>query len=227
VKFNEDFIGYEKPNTTRRYDGISYNYNELGHRCKNVADIDFSNYILFAGCSHTEGEALPLEQTYPYLTAKELNADYYNLGLCASGFDVLFYNVMTWLHKFPKPKLVVLQYPDKTRFSVLPAKHSQQTDDVAATSNLIVPIGSWAGYSDFLIKANDIGLLLFRNIIMNKVLNSYMNVPCIKLVFGATKIYDPECIRIDRLDYGADNQHYGVETHTMCAETICEKFKNA
>jgi hypothetical protein len=109
----------------------------------------------------------------------------------------------------------------------LPAKHPWQTDDVAATSNLIVPIGSWGEYSDFLIKANDIGLLLFRNIIMNKLLNSYMNVPCIKLVFGATKIYDPECIRINRLDYGVDNQHYGVETHTMCAEIICEKYKNA
>lgn len=219
MKFNKNFIGYEKPNTTFIKDGIYYKYNNLGHRCKNVENIDLDNYILFAGCSHTEGEGLQVEQTYPFLTARQLNCDYYNLGLSASGFDVLFYNIMSWLNLYKKPKMIVLQYPDQSRFGTI------FTDNA-----LIVPYGPWRKDKEdltLLAKSDEVGVFKFRNFCMLKLLNEYIDVPKIKLVFGSTKSYDSECIRIDKLDYAVDNMHYGYETHQMCSEIIVDEFNTS
>ncbi len=217
MKFNKNFIGYEKPNTSIALDKIIYKYNSLGHRCKEVNEIDLNNYILFAGCSHTEGEGLHVEESYPYITAKELDLDYYNLGIRASGFDVLFYNVMRWLALYPKPKLVVLQYPDPLRFAV-----------PAEPAPLIIPAGPWRDReADFLVRGNELGVFEFRNYCNNQLLNDYIQSPLVKLVFGGTKSYDSEAIRIEKLDFAVDNKHYGVETHTMCAEIVADKYQNA
>jgi hypothetical protein len=137
---NGDFLGYRHTNLTHYFIGsdqaslykknldalpidwyyrnraITYVYNEYGHRCPNIKDVDFDNYILFAGDSHTEGVGLELETTYPYLVAKELGTTYYNLGLGGSGLDVMFYNLSVWLSKYPKPKYISLYYSDPTRF---------------------------------------------------------------------------------------------------------------
>lgn len=217
MKFIGDFIGYENPNTTFTKNSIYYKYNKLGHRCKDVEDIDLDNYILFAGCSHTEGESLHIEHTYPFLTAQQLNCDYYNLGLSASGFDVVFYNLMSWLNSYKKPKFIVLQYPDQSRFSTIVNEDA-----------LIVPYGPWKTEEEnisLIFKANEVGLFQFRNSSMVRLLNMYtIDIPTIKLVFGNVKPYDNDSVRIERLDYATDGIHYGLDTHTMCAETIHERI---
>jgi hypothetical protein len=220
MKFNRNFIGNEIPNRAYTSHGIRYNFNNLGHRCKNIEDINLDNYILFAGCSHTEGVGLQVEESYPYITAKNLECDYYNLGLSASGFDVLFYNVMTWFQLYKKPKLLVMQYPDPSRFSSL-----------EANSTMIVPHGSWKNVykeklgEDIYVSGTELGLFQFRNYCFTRLLSRSLDVPVIKLVFGHSPIYDSDCIRIDRLDYAADNMHYGIDTHMMCSETILEQLQ--
>lgn len=190
----------------------------LGHRCKNIDDINFDNYILFAGCSHTLGEGLQYQDSYPYITSQLLNCSYYNLGLSSAGFDVLFYNVSTWLNYFPRPKLVVLQYPDISRFSTM-------SSDIA----LIEPYGAWRDNKndlEFILKSQDIGLNEFRKNCYKRMLSQQLiNTPCIKLIFGSTKAYE-NCIRIDKLDYAVDNVHYGPETHEYCADIIVEQYAN-
>jgi hypothetical protein len=216
MKFNGDLIGFENPSTKKFVKQIPYTYNSFGHRCKELNDIDLDNYILFTGCSHTEGHGLHLEHTYPYLTARQLNCDYYNLGLAATGFDILFYNLMTWLNKYPKPNLLVIQYPDMSRYSAFESE-----------SSLIVPYGPWSDHDhvELLLKANECGLFLFRNYCNKRLLSMFTKqIPTIKLVFGNIKSYDEESIRIDKLDYAIDNLHYGIETHTMCSEIICQNY---
>ena len=96
---------------------INYRYNKYGHRSKNIEELDFDNYCLFIGCSQTEGIGLELENTYPYLLSKNLNCDYYNLGMSGSGMDVVLYNLITWYNQFKKPpKYTIIQFPDDTRF---------------------------------------------------------------------------------------------------------------
>lgn len=214
MKFIEDFIGNENTNTTFIKENISYTYNNFGHRCKHVKDIDLDNYILFTGCSHTEGEGLNLEDTFPFLTSKVLKCDYYNLGLSATGIDVLFYNILSWLKLFPEPKLIVIQYPDMSRYS-----------SVESESSYIVPRGSWSEkeYVELLIQAKEKGLFLFRNYYHKKLLDLYIeNIPTIKLVFGNITTLDVEAVKINQLDKAVDDIHYGPKTHLMCSEIICQ-----
>jgi len=141
MRIYNDFIGSDDSNTTLKFIGgdsekqfiqaieempidwyynnteILYDYNNLGHRCKNFEDLDQDNYILFIGCSHTMGVGLELEKTYPYLLSEKLKMDYYNLAVPATGNDVLEYNLLTWIFKInKKPKLIVVQWPDQSRF---------------------------------------------------------------------------------------------------------------
>lgn len=155
---NNDFIGYEPEQHNELFSGsdseelytqhlklksndwyyrtnqISYIRNSNGHRCKEITDIDLSNYILFAGCSHTEGIGLELENTYPYLLSKLLNCDYYNLGVGGSGIDVLLHNLIVWSGTVKqKPKLVVVQWPFWARY----ARFTREPTNATLESTLI------------------------------------------------------------------------------------------
>jgi hypothetical protein len=94
---------------------ISYVRNSLGHRCIDISELDFDNYILFAGCSHTEGIGLELEKTYPYILSKKLECDYYNLSLGGTGIDAMIHNLTVWISRYKKPKLLVVQLPHALR----------------------------------------------------------------------------------------------------------------
>ena len=144
MQYHNDFIGYSDPGTVQYFSGgdfeerfkqnlksqpddwyyrfneVTYDINQLGHRSKNIEDIDLDNYILFTGCSHAEGIGLELEKTFPYLTANDLGTDYYNLALGGSGIDVMTHNLMMWIHTVKKlPKALIIMWPQTTRFARL------------------------------------------------------------------------------------------------------------
>ena len=109
---------------------VLYNRNSLGHRCKELDNID-DNFILFIGCSLTEGVGVCLEDTYTYKLAQELGMDYYNLGLAGSGADLLCENLSNWFINVKKiPKLVVIQWP-------APNRHYQRFPEG------LTPVGAW------------------------------------------------------------------------------------
>ena len=98
---------------------ITYDRNSNGHRCKEIKDINLDNYILFAGCSHTEGVGLELEKTYPYLLAQKMKCDYYNLAVGGTGVDVLNHNIVSWFAKIKQPpKLLIVQWQVQGRVTV-------------------------------------------------------------------------------------------------------------
>lgn len=82
--------------------------NKRGHRCKEIEDINFHNYILFTGDNVALDFKYPIEETYPYLISKRLKVDYYNLAIFNGGLDTLKYNLLAWYSKYPKPKFVVI-----------------------------------------------------------------------------------------------------------------------
>lgn len=112
--FNKNLISKPK-DWYYRDNPISYTFNSLGFRCSELSEINFDNYILFLGDSHTEGVGLHLENTYPYQVSKQLNKSYFNLGSGGTGIDVMFYNLITWLNTFPHPQYIVLFYTENTR----------------------------------------------------------------------------------------------------------------
>jgi hypothetical protein len=176
MKIYNDFIGNDENNITTNFHGgdnvtnlnentpkqpsdwyyhnkkITYTFNNQGHRCRNFEDIDKNNYILYTGCSHTMGTGLELEKTYPYLLSKELGMDYYNLAMPATGMDIVEYNLLLWLFKVPKkPKLVVIQWPDHSRFA-----------EYDSLRNNILARGSWQqldnNYLALIANAEDTGM---------------------------------------------------------------------
>ena len=98
---------------------IAYHRNDFGHRSVEVDELD-NDFILFTGCSHTEGIGLPVEDSYPSIVAKLLKTNYYNLALGGSGGDIVYHNLVTWFkNKLPMPKFVCIQWPEAFRYAAI------------------------------------------------------------------------------------------------------------
>lgn len=95
---------------------VTYTYNQYGHRSIEIDDLK-QNYFLFAGCSHTEGIGLKLENTYSYLVSKHYNKTFYNLGIGGSGPYLTMFNILGFLSKVKhKPSIVIIQWPNFNRY---------------------------------------------------------------------------------------------------------------
>lgn len=115
----------QPPNWEYRTKKIHYKYNSLGHRSCELSELP-KDYLLFTGCSFTEGIGLKLEDTYSYLVSKQLGLGYYNLGLGGSCPAISVKNIITFLTKFINnmPKYIVIQWPYFLRYyTVVPYLH--------------------------------------------------------------------------------------------------------
>lgn len=110
---------------------ITYIRNSHGHRCKEILNLD-KEFILFIGCSLTEGISLPIKDTFAYKLSKDLKVDYYNLGVSACGPDLTALNLSYWFKNIKLvPKFIVLQWPAVHR------KFEKGAEDT------LLPIGPW------------------------------------------------------------------------------------
>ena len=192
--------------------GADFGYNSLGHRCRELVELDLDNYILFTGCSHTLGEGLAIEQTFPFITSTILKTDYYNLGLSGSGIDVVLYNLWQWFSFVKKkPKILFVQLPDYTRFCSI-------IDD---TDN-IIPRGNWdTTVQKFIVDGLDNGFLAARKRMVISQLNA-LDIPIVKFTHGSTIPYIDDDIRMEHLDYAQDRVHSGIESHKIFASILVE-----
>lgn len=231
MKFHNGFIGHDDNNSIREYYSgdhydtflenlktqpndwyykdvtITYKHNNNGHRCKNIDEIDLDNYILFTGCSHTEGVGLELEKTYPYLVAENLKCDYYNLAASASGLDVIEHNIIYWLTTVPKkPKAIVIQWSDHTRFlSMIKGYES------------LIPHGTWTGeeISNRLIVNGELsGAFHARKILAQKnIWNVAKQIPVIEIIMSNLVLYNSHCLYFKTMDRARDLSHAGIKSH--------------
>jgi hypothetical protein len=237
MRIYNDFIGSDDSNTTLKFIGgdskkqfikstkempkdwyynnteILYEYNNLGHRCKNFEDLDQTNYILFIGCSHTMGVGLELEKTYPYLLSEKLKMDYYNLAVPATGNDVLEYNLLTWFFKVnKKPKLVVIQWPDQSRF--------MEYDELR---NHALECGTWStdpNYMSFVVNAEDTGMFSARVAMVENIIKNIIEIPMITFNFGNQRGYGIYDLHMSRIDRARDLGHAGIESHKQFTKIL-------
>ena len=95
---------------------IEYHLNSLGYRCKELNEYEDNNFILVMGCSYTEGVGLHEEDLWWHNMSEKYNLPVMNLAMGGTGIDFQFYNTTLYVkNKFPKPKLVVVQYPGEFR----------------------------------------------------------------------------------------------------------------
>lgn len=194
---------------------ITYSFNNRGHRCKNFEDIDQDNYILFTGCSHTMGVGLELEKSYPYLLSKELNMDYYNLGIPATGMDVVEYNLLNWYLTIPKkPKLLVIQWPDHSRFM----EYDLERDH-------IMPRGTWdhteQKYRSFIVNAEDSGLVYAKKYMSTTLIKTVTKeTPTINCNYGKEHHYGADNLYFPTTDKARDLGHAGMKSHANFVEIL-------
>lgn len=89
---------------------ITYEINSLGYRMKEFDQIDWSNYMVVLGCSHTAGVGLNLEETWPYRISQELNMDLVNGAIPGGTNEFMLMNLTRLLNNRTPPKLVVFNW---------------------------------------------------------------------------------------------------------------------
>ena len=223
---------------------ITYERNELGHRSKSIDQIDLDNYLLFTGCSFTEGIGNLLEDTYPYLVSQKNNIDYYNLGLGGSGIDAMFFNLIQWISHVPKkPKALIVQWPNIARFlSFRPhlkeAVTQQSHNNFLAVHDLMVgnknvsveSNGIWSKLDDvekFLVlgESPDVNYFSSRKYFISLMIRSlFKEIPIIFISLGERDLdFDLEFLIKDR---ACDNSHPGVKSNQILSDDLSILLKS-
>lgn len=205
---------------------ISYSYNSNGHRCHEICDINFDNYILFVGDSHAEGVGLELERTFAYLTAQKLDISYYNLGLSASGIDYMLFNVTSWISRYPKPKYVFLYWSDPTRFL-------KKADGSDVLQQMMINHAVPEADRHFLVYGEMSGYVSTKHWLTSTLLKTVLdnhNIPFFNFYCGhPDRHYNSKLIEriLPKFTYDrARDDHYGIETHSAISDLLCEKFNH-
>ena len=94
---------------------VIFDYNKLGYRSIEFDHID-QEFILVAGCSHTEGHGLHLKDTWAVRVADSLSLDLINLAKASSGADFAAQNIFNWISSGKIPKIIIAQWPNPFRF---------------------------------------------------------------------------------------------------------------
>lgn len=197
---------------------ISYKLNSLGHRSKEIEELDLDNYILTIGCSHTEGVGMPLEKTYSYLLSKKLKCDYYNLAIGGTGMDVVLHNLTIWFLTVPKPpKAVIIQWPDITRTLT------------GTAPDILRPRGLWENnkaYEAFVNLAINIDFFKAKKVLAHALIQSMIKVPTV--YFGIHRVlpFNEDTIVEPIVDHARDLVHPGVKSHELFAESIYDHLIN-
>lgn len=206
---------------------ITYKRNSWGHRCKEFADLDKSNYILTVGCSLTEGIGLELEKTYTHVLAEKLGCDYYNMGLGGCGIDIVKHNLTMWLATIKsKPKLIIMQWPYWGRFS----HFDSQPTGVDISKNILRPESAHSPNMQ-VTRMLDCGesINYFETVetlvkiqIDALVMHTY-NIPMIHagLPYGnrIPQKFEHKFVNMKRIDYARDN-HFGIESNKLTASNL-------
>ena len=236
---NNDFIGYEPLEHNVLFSGsdteelynqnlksksndwyyrtnqINYIRNSNGHRCREIKDIDLTNYILYAGCSHTEGIGLELEKTYPYILSKSLDCDYYNISIGGSGIDVLLHNLIVWFGTVKqKPKLVIIQWPFWARY----VRFSREPTNATLQNTYISTVG---GIKDPTLMEGE-GVHYFKTVehLARIKINHMIDVPIFNIGLSNYPSFTTDDFFIfDELDNARD-LHLGIESHKNLASKL-------
>lgn len=238
MKLTNKFIGQDTVNTVQSFTGgdslelfeehllsqpnnwyyrnatISYMHNDNGHRCKNINEVNLDNYVLFAGCSHTEGIGLELEKSYPYITSQGLGCDYYNLAVSATGIDVAEHNLIVWLTTIKKkPRIIFIQWPDYTRF--LSANPKYKT---------FIPHGTWTEeeLSNRVIVNGELsGAFAARMYLAQKnIQNVAGTIPIVGIMMTNLVIYNSQCMYFRMIDKARDLSHAGIKSHKDLSDQL-------
>ena len=110
-RLGEKWIWYNKP--------ITYKLNSLGYRMKEFEDIDWTNYMMVLGCSHTVGTGMPFEDLFSTKISRDLNMDIVNAAIPGGANNAMLINLNRLLSKKTPPKLLICNWTFLKRWSYI------------------------------------------------------------------------------------------------------------
>jgi hypothetical protein len=94
---------------------LPYKINNEGFRCDNF-DKNLTTELLFAGCSETFGYGGLLEDCWAYMANNELSLkNYFNLSQPGVGYQVIIYNILSYIKEYGIPKSLFILFPNIER----------------------------------------------------------------------------------------------------------------
>ncbi len=103
-------IGYHRVNNDKvNIEKVVYTNNEGRRISLNKYPVSSDSMLLFLGCSFTWGDYSIAEETYPYLTSKELRMNYINAGVSGYGLAQMYLLAKEIIPQ-NKPIYVIVQY---------------------------------------------------------------------------------------------------------------------
>jgi len=184
---------------------VTYRRNSYGHRSVEPTKL-VDGYILFVGCSITEGIALALEDTYAYKVSQELGVPYYNLALNGFGPDLVAQNLSAWFNEIKiSPAAVVIQWPQAHR-------KFEKT-----INNEIVPVGPWGDRNDNTDYITSSMWKEYEKVASTSYMEHYFNVlrtiTINYLEAKHLKIVEIMPNDVPTVDVARDLTHPGIESH--------------
>tara|TARA_B110000503_G_scaffold140662_1_gene232125 strand:+ start:469 stop:1260 length:792 start_codon:yes stop_codon:yes gene_type:complete len=232
--FSTDDITNYKNNINKdiwKNEDITYNFNSLGYRTIELENIDNTDFVLTFGCSYTEGVGLHTHQIWNHYIKEYTNYQLFNAAKEATGIDVQTYNSMCWIQSLlPMPKLVVIQWPHKSRKSFA-TKTEEGVALIDNCENLSTRDGVW-WTKRYIVDESEMNL----NVLMQFELANYAwakhNVPVLN--FSWDEDLEPVLInskfKLHYMPYGnsdraRDGIHDGPISHLKTANHIIELLK--
>ena len=90
-------------------------HNSYGYRCNEFESYDWSDSILFLGCSHVYGMSNLNENTIPYLYSTISGNTAINMGICGGNPETILHNTFALIEKEFIPKQVAILWPEISR----------------------------------------------------------------------------------------------------------------
>ena len=113
-KVDQDLLDYWNQKNIR------YDFNEHQFRTSyDFSKLKDGEFILVTGCSHTVGIGIDYDSMYTTILEKELDIPVVNIAIMSSDINVVLRNLAVWMKNFAKPKKIIIQIPEPSRFSYM------------------------------------------------------------------------------------------------------------
>lgn len=108
---------------------FSYSLNSYGYRSDEFDSEHRENDVLFAGCSFTFGEGLPINenwsgQIYEYFKNSGITDRYLSVSYPGGSINLIVHSIFKYLEMFNKPKTIMMLVPDAERSIFFDSTHS-------------------------------------------------------------------------------------------------------
>ncbi len=185
-----------------------YKFNSHGFRCEEFTNDD---NIMFLGCSFTCGIGLPVEDTWAYIVAKNLNLKCNNLSIGGTGPDTAFRLANHYIPQL-KPKIVMYLESPPGRFSMLLSNGKYQEFNAGHLDQIDQSLVKF--YEQWILNDENIELHSIKHKLAIQALCYQNNI---KFVFIKGKEYST-------VDYARDLNHAGVNSNKQFAVKVLDKI---